>query len=38
MPLFLALSSLITSAAFAANLTDIPGGPIAKKKELLSDD
>jgi hypothetical protein len=36
---FLAVSCLITSAAFAADLPTIPAAPIAKKKEvLLSDD
>ena len=34
----LALSCLITSAAFAADLPKIPSAPIAKKKELLFSD
>jgi len=35
---FLALSCLVTSAAFAADLPAVPAGPIAKKKELLFSD
>src|SRR6266567_7060857 len=35
---FLALSLLVTTAAFAADLPSIPAEPIAKKKELLFSD
>jgi len=35
---FAALSFLVTTAAFAADLPAIPDGPIAKKKELLFSD
>jgi len=35
---FLALSCMITSAAFAADLSAVPAAPIAKKKELLFSD
>ncbi|MBI3877847.1 MAG: hypothetical protein HY300_18110 [Verrucomicrobia bacterium] len=35
---FLALSCLVTSATFAADLPTIPAEPIAKKKELLFSD
>src|SRR6266853_4595305 len=38
MRLLLALSFLITSAAFAADLPAIPAEPIARKKELLFSD
>src|SRR5204862_4145839 len=38
MKIFLALSFLITTAAFAADLPAIPAEPIAKKKELLFSD
>src|SRR5947208_4414286 len=35
---YLALSALLTTAAFAADLPAVPAEPIAKKKELLFSD